>query len=71
MSLGDDLGERKQLLLDNSDCLIVLPGGVGTFDEFWDSVCGKSLNMKGILNSLLLTHLLTHSLTSLLIIRYD
>ena len=62
MSLGDDLGERKQLLLDNSDCLIVLPGGVGTFDEFWDSVCGKSLNMKGILNSLLPTHSLTHSL---------
>ena len=24
------------------------PGGVGTFDEIWDSVCGKSLGMKGM-----------------------
>ena len=23
-------------------------GGVGTFDEIWDSVCGKSLGMKGM-----------------------
>lgn len=25
-----------------------LLGGVGTFDEIWDSVCGKSLGMKGM-----------------------
>jgi uncharacterized protein (TIGR00730 family) len=45
---GSDLAERKQALLDHSDCIIVMPGGVGTFDEFWDCVCGKSLGMKGM-----------------------
>lgn len=48
VSKGEDLGERKQLLLDNCDCILVLPGGTGTFDEFWESVCAKSLNMKGL-----------------------
>jgi predicted Rossmann-fold nucleotide-binding protein len=48
MSKGEDLSERKQALLDNGDCVIVMPGGVGTFDEFWDCVCGKSLGMKGM-----------------------
>lgn len=48
MSKGADLSERKQALLDHADCILVLPGGVGTFDEFWDCVCGKSLGMKGM-----------------------
>lgn len=25
-----------------------MPGGVGTFDELWDCICGKSLGMKGM-----------------------
>lgn len=45
---GNDLNERKQLLFDYSDCIIVAPGGVGTFDEMWDAICGKSLKMKGL-----------------------
>lgn len=48
ISRGPDLTERKQLLYDNGDCIIVLPGGVGTFDELWESICSKSLNMKGL-----------------------
>lgn len=48
ISNGKDLTERKQLLMDNGDCIIVLPGGVGTFDEFWESVSGKCLGMKGM-----------------------
>lgn len=48
MCKGGDLSERKQALLDNADCVVVMPGGVGTFDEFWDCVCGKSLGMKGM-----------------------
>jgi predicted Rossmann-fold nucleotide-binding protein len=48
MSKGQDLSERKQALIDHGDCLLVMPGGVGTFDEFWDCVCGKSLGMKGM-----------------------
>jgi uncharacterized protein (TIGR00730 family) len=45
---GDDLTERKRLLMDKSDALIVCPGGVGTFDEVWDAVSHKSLSMKGL-----------------------
>ena len=30
---GKDLTVRKRRLLDAGDCLVTLPGGVGTFDE--------------------------------------
>lgn len=29
---------RKSMLLDSSDCLIFFPGGVGTLDEFMDTI---------------------------------
>lgn len=45
---GHGLNERKDALFEESDCLIVMPGGVGTFDEFWDVVCSRSLSMKGV-----------------------
>jgi uncharacterized protein (TIGR00730 family) len=45
---GWDLSNRKTQLFEESDCVIVMPGGVGTFDEFWDGVCAKSLNMKNL-----------------------
>ena len=45
---GDNLDERKQLLMDHSDCFLVLPGGTGTFDELWDVVSHRSLGMKGL-----------------------
>lgn len=48
VSKGADLNERKQMLFDNGNCIIVLPGGIGTFDEFWDAVGAKSLDMKGM-----------------------
>ena len=48
MAKGPNLSERKNLLLAHSDCIIVLPGGVGTLDELWDTVCQKSLRMNGI-----------------------
>lgn len=50
ISRGPDLSERKQLLIDNGDAIIVLPGGVGTFDEMWDAICSKSLSMKNLKN---------------------
>lgn len=37
---GDDLSERKRLLLDGASCLIALPGGVGTLDELLHTVAG-------------------------------
>lgn len=45
---GMDLTERKQQLFAESDGFIVMPGGVGTFDEFWDGVSAKSLDMKNM-----------------------
>lgn len=32
------LAERKSLLLDRADVIVVLPGGLGTFDEFTETV---------------------------------
>ncbi len=40
---GDNLVERKRLLLDNSDCFICLPGGPGTYDELHEVMCEKQL----------------------------
>eukprot|EP01035_Chromulina_nebulosa_P018277 gene18277-23954_t len=48
LSKGNDLNERKQLLIDHSDCFIALPGGTGTFEEFWEIVSEKTLNFKGL-----------------------
>lgn len=31
----DDLGPRKQIMLDMSDVVVCLPGGIGTYDEFF------------------------------------
>jgi len=35
---GRDLTMRKRRLLDAADCLVALPGGVGTFDELWMAI---------------------------------
>ena len=35
--------ERKQLMEDNSDAFIVLPGGVGTYEEFFEILTSKQL----------------------------
>ena len=47
---GADLSERKYRLLDNSDSVIVMPGGVGTFEELWDAVSAKSLDMSDMVS---------------------
>ena len=31
----DDLGPRKQIMLEKSDVIVCLPGGIGTYDEFF------------------------------------
>lgn len=31
----DDLGPRKQIMLDMADAIVCLPGGIGTYDEFF------------------------------------
>lgn len=39
----ETMRERKQLLEERSDAFIVTPGGVGTFDEFFEIVTLKQL----------------------------
>lgn len=39
----EDLRPRKQAMLDKSDYIVALPGGIGTFDEFFDLLTLKQL----------------------------
>ena len=39
----DTMRERKKILEDKSDVFIVCPGGVGTFDEFFEIITLKQL----------------------------
>ncbi|MBP5254817.1 MAG: TIGR00730 family Rossman fold protein [Lachnospiraceae bacterium] len=39
------MAERKQLMIGMSDAFIVLPGGVGTLDEFFETVVLKELGL--------------------------
>lgn len=60
----EDLTDRKQLMQDQSDAFIVLPGGIGTLDELFTIAAAATLNyhskpiiiynMKGFWDSLLL-----------------
>ena len=58
----DNLSDRKQLMMDQSDVFIALPGGLGTLDEIFTVVASATIgyhqktvilyNMKGFWNSL-------------------
>ncbi len=39
----ETMNERKQLMEENSDAVIVLPGGIGTFEEFFEILTLKQL----------------------------
>lgn len=39
----DDLGPRKQIMLDMSDAIVCLPGGIGTYDEFFTALTLKQV----------------------------
>jgi uncharacterized protein (TIGR00730 family) len=39
----ETMRERKKLLEDHSDCFIVAPGGIGTFEEFFEVLTLKQL----------------------------
>lgn len=38
-----DMGTRKQIMEENADAFIVTPGGIGTFDEFFQILTLKQL----------------------------
>ncbi|KAL7567612.1 hypothetical protein ACA910_000208 [Epithemia clementina (nom. ined.)] len=42
---GKDLQERKRLLVEGADGLIVLPGGPGTWDELWEMACARNIGL--------------------------
>ena len=58
----DNLSDRKQLMMDQSDVFIALPGGLGTLDEIFTIVASATIgyhskivilyNMKGFWDSL-------------------
>lgn len=60
--LCDNLSDRKQLMLDQSDVFIALPGGIGTLDEVFTIAASATIgyhrkrvilyNVKGFWNSL-------------------
>jgi len=45
---GNDLQERKKLLQENADGLVVLPGGPGTWDELWEMACARNLGISNL-----------------------
>ncbi len=60
--LPDTMRERKQIMEDNADAFIVVPGGIGTFEEFFEILTLKQLcrhnkpiaiyNIKGYYNEI-------------------
>lgn len=43
MIFTETMGERKKLMEDMSDAFITLPGGIGTFEEFFEALTLKQL----------------------------
>ena len=41
----DDMFSRKQVMIDRSDGFVVLPGGFGTLDEFFEVLTWKQLGL--------------------------
>lgn len=39
----DAMRERKKLLVERSDAFLVLPGGIGTYEEFFETLVGRQL----------------------------
>ena len=39
----DGMRDRKAVMEERGDAFIALPGGLGTFEEFFEIVCGKQL----------------------------
>ena len=39
----DTMRERKQIMEDNADAFIIVPGGIGTFEEFFEILTSKQL----------------------------
>jgi uncharacterized protein (TIGR00730 family) len=45
MILVDSMHERKQIMYDNSDAFVVLPGGFGTLDEMFEVITWRQIGI--------------------------
>jgi uncharacterized protein (TIGR00730 family) len=45
--LVDSMHDRKRLMADKADAFAVLPGGIGTLDELFDTLSWKQLELHG------------------------
>lgn len=43
MTYTETMNERKQVMEDECDCFIIAPGGIGTFEEFYEVLTLKQL----------------------------
>ena len=41
----DDMHTRKQMMVDRSQAFVILPGGLGTLDEFFELITWKQLGL--------------------------
>ena len=41
----EDMAERKKILIEGTDAIIALPGGVGTFEELFEVLSSKRLGL--------------------------
>ena len=39
----DTMRERKRMLIERADAFLVLPGGMGTFEEFFETLVGRQI----------------------------
>ena len=46
MVIVDSMHERKKLMAEKSDAIICLPGGVGTWEEFFESLTWNQLGLQ-------------------------
>lgn len=42
-TIATDMQERKRMMLQESDAIVILPGGPGTIDEFFDAYVSRKL----------------------------
>jgi len=47
LHIVDSMHARKRMMVDRSDGFVVLPGGLGTMDEFFEVVTWKQLHLHG------------------------
>ena len=48
MVVVDTMHERKKLMAEKSDAIICLPGGVGTWEEFFESLTWNQLGIQSV-----------------------